>query len=346
LIGIDLNNSTVGLEGKTTNTMVFVKSSQCTEEVYVGYAPLSYFIIGSVEVVFSGLLTIVLFKRKYFPSLSRSSYVSYILPLYVSLVVPLLLTCFLVGLHSILGVYLTNIYLLIFKWFLLRSVSESLSLFFLHAGIGVHSAIQSLSRGFLWTAMHAAAEAAVYAIFGLDGVLFVSIAILIELLLFYGAMMVIPMEKLPRRPALQRYALLCILLLLYQLAAVSSFAFGPQGADASCLIENNFLVCEFLQVLALLYAFYTDSKFWQGLHVDAKNNLNEPLLGIWDMNRDAVNLVTDSVIQLEREANIIPFNRLRVDTRLVDSLTRCLLCLFWLWLWLWLWPVRSLDGLC
>lgn len=50
--------------------------------------------------------------------------------------------------------------------------------------------------------------------------------------------------------------------------------------------------------------------------MNASTNLNEPLLGIWDMNREAVNMVTQSVFHLERKVvPIIPFSQLKVDTR-------------------------------
>ena len=56
--------------------------------------------------------------------------------------------------------------------------------------------------------------------------------------------------------------------------------------------------------------------FYIGLYVSATENLNEPLLGVWDMNREAVNMVTQSVMQLERKVvPIIPFAQLKVDTR-------------------------------
>lgn len=301
--------------------MVFEKSSECTQEVYLGYAPASYFVIGVVEVLFSSFLAIVMFKRSFFPSLSRSQYVSYILPIYVSTVVPLLVVCFLIGIHSVIGIYVTNTYLLIAKWFVLRFISESLSIFFMHVGIGLGSALNSLRWGFLWASFNAMVEVIIFSVFGLDGLLISSLLVLCGLFTAYCSFLFIPLERLHRRPALYRYSIANIFLLLYQIVAVVAYMSSTDNSAASCSIEMNFSICEFLQVCAVLYAFYRDSKFWQGLYVDAKANLNEPLLGIWDMNREAVNLVTDSVIQLERKVvNIIPFSQLKVDTRLENVL--------------------------
>ncbi len=214
------------------------------------------------------------------------------------------------------GIYLTNTYLLIAKWFALRFVADSLSLFFMHVGIGLASALNSLRWGLVWSFLNSLVEIIVYAIFGLDGLLVGTLVILSELLVVYILLLIIPLETLHRRPALYRYSIANIMLLLYQIAAVIGYMASPDNSAASCSIEMNFSICEFLQVFAVLYAFYRDSKFWQGLYVDSKANLNEPLLGIWDMNREAVNLVTDSVIQLERKVvNIIPFSQLKVDTR-------------------------------
>eukprot|EP01038_Epipyxis_sp_PR26KG_P004245 gene4245-6024_t len=55
--------------------------------------------------------------------------------------------------------------------------------------------------------------------------------------------------------------------------------------------------------------------FWQGLYEDSRNNLNQPLLGIWSMNRSTVLCVTETITQLQQQVvKIVPFSKLVVDT--------------------------------
>ena len=58
-----------------------------------------------------------------------------------------------------------------------------------------------------------------------------------------------------------------------------------------------------------------------GLYANSKSNLNTPLLGVWNMNHQAVRAVTGSITDLQkRVVNIIPFTYLTVDTRLLEMM--------------------------
>lgn len=295
--------------------MKFAKSSECTDEIHIGYSPITYFVVGVAELVWCLSLAVILFQRNYFPSISRSSYVSYILPIYLSFVTPLLFTCFVIGAHSVVGLFVTNIYLLIGKWFVLRCISESICAFLMHVGIGFRSAFDSLYYGVAWSFFNAGVVAIAYTVWDVDGLVVASVVLLSALLVFYLSMLCIPIERLHRRPALYPFAVVNCFILVCQLGSVLSFMLGPDDNANNCSIESSFSVCEFLLTMNVFHAFYRDSLFWQGLYVDSKANLNEPLLGVWDMNHEAVNLVTHSVIELERNVTIIPFAKLRVDTR-------------------------------
>ena len=53
-----------------------------------------------------------------------------------------------------------------------------------------------------------------------------------------------------------------------------------------------------------------------GLFVRGTANLNEPLLGMWDMGRDTMDVVAQSIADLEQEiVPIIPFGKLFLDNR-------------------------------
>lgn len=243
--------------------------------------------------------------------------VTYVLPVYLTVVIPLLILCFLIGIHCILGVFTTSKDILIVKWTILRWLTEGLSIFLLHPGIGVLSFRRSAAISFLWSLANGAAMVGALYIGGFKTMLYTSVVILVELIAYYLLMIGLPVKVLHRRPAMRRYSILNALILLYQLSVVLSYV----GTDANsssltaCVVEVSFSITEFLQICAIMYAFCLDSQFWQGLYVGQEDNLNEPLRGIWDMNRQEVNLVAQSVIQLERKVvPIIPFSQLRVDT--------------------------------
>eukprot|EP01040_Poterioochromonas_malhamensis_P003745 gene3745-4001_t len=144
--------------------------------------------------------------------------------------------------------------------------------------------------------------------------------ILAELSFFYAGMLMIPLQYLHRRPAIYGYAALNLLIVLYQLGSVIAFIADNGSDNTNCAVTICFSFSEFLQIFIILYAFGEDSRFWQGLYVNSEVNLNEPLLGIWDMNKDAVDMVTQSVFHLERKVvPIIPFSHLKVDTSMYFS---------------------------
>lgn len=294
----------------------FENNDACKTNSNIGYSPPSFFIIGIIEVIFSCCITIIMFKRNCLPSLKYTKFVTYFLPFYLFIVVPLILFCFIIGINSIIGIALTDIYFVMIKWYLLRAFTESMSIFLLHPGIGFKSVRKSILYGNLWTFLHLSAILIAYQLDGLDSLLIVAMVILVELSFFYAGMFLIPLQYLHRRPAIYGYAALNLLIVLYQLGSVIAYAADNGSDNTNCAVTICFSFSEFLQIFIILYAFGEDSRFWQGLYVNANVNLNEPLLGIWDMNREAVDMVTQSVFQLERKVvPIIPFSQLKVDTR-------------------------------
>ncbi len=295
---------------------MFENEDACNTNSNIGYSPPSFFIIGIIEVVFSCCMTVVMFKRNCVPSISNAKFVTYFLPFYLFIVIPLTLFCFIIGINSIIGIALTDIYFVMTKWYLLRSFTESLSIFLLHPGIGFKSVRKSILYGNLWTFLHLSIVLLTYQFGGLDTMLIVVTIILAELSFFYAGMLMIPLQYLHRRPAIYGYAALNLLIVLYQLGSVIAFIADNGSDNTNCAVTICFSFSEFLQIFIILYAFGEDSRFWQGLYVNSEVNLNEPLLGIWDMNKDAVDMVTQSVFHLERKVvPIIPFSHLKVDTR-------------------------------
>lgn len=287
----------------------------CSHEIVVGNVPLSYFVVGLVEVIFClALLASVsnrLLCRLWQP---WAVLVSYMLPIYISSVVFLILAMLFVGVMSLFGALTDNRYFAMAKWFVIRSLSESLSVFLLHPGIGVASARRSLLMGTLWTAATFAVIVLLYLTLGFKLLIVGACVALLLLIVLYFTVLLAPSKLLPRRPALNSFALLTACSLAFQLLCLLVYA-GSQSSAAACTVEISLETMEFLQIVFILLAFALDSRFWQGLYSDRAGGLNQPLLGIWDMDRTLVNVVTSSVIQLERKVvTIIPFSALRLDT--------------------------------
>ena len=130
---------------------------------------------------------------------------------------------------------------------------------------------------------------------------------------FYFLNWVTPAEKLHRRPALillSRYYSIVFLLMLS--ATVILFV---KSDTSGCAVNSLLSLGELLIPLLIYRTIYHDSLFWQGLFVRGTANLNEPLLGMWDMGRETMDLVAHSISELEQEiVPIIPFGKLFVDT--------------------------------
>jgi hypothetical protein len=288
----------------------------CRTHSEIGYSTPSFFVIGILEVVFSICMTILMFKKNCLPSLSSSQFFTYFLPFYLFIVIPLICFCFLIGIDSIVGITPTNNYIFFVKWFILRSFTEGMSIFLLHAGIGFKSVRRSIVLGVSWAFLHTLVIVLVFELSGFDHMVIAALCILAELAIFYLSAVIIPWRVLHRRPAMYGFSLLNLLLVLYQIACLIAYISDNGSDNTSCATIICFSLSEFLQISIILYAFGEDSRFWQGLYVHASVNLNEPLLGIWDMSREAVNMVTQSVFHLERKVvPIIPFSQLKVDTR-------------------------------
>lgn len=239
-------------------------SSECTQEQFLGYAPASYFVMGLIEVAMSVFIALIFFKRSCFPSLSRSKVVTYVLPVYISVVIPLNVICFLIGVQSALGVYTTSKILLTIKWTIIRWLTESLSIFLMHPGIGVYSARNSVFRGMLWSFSHGFLVLLSFYLGGFNVMLKIIILILIELLICYLALALIPLTRLHRRPALIRYAACSAFIIVYQFLVVVTYIISQRNEDAACVVEMSFSICEFMQICVILMAFVEDSQFWQG----------------------------------------------------------------------------------
>ena len=59
-------------------------------------------------------------------------------------------------------------------------------------------------------------------------------------------------------------------------------------AGVACIAESIFAMWDLFIPLIVFRTLVQDSQFWQGLYTQTKSNLNEPLLGMWEMGRDTI----------------------------------------------------------
>jgi hypothetical protein len=241
------------------------KSSECSNEHHIGYSPISYFTIGILEISFNLLVVIVIFRKQWLSWFSQTAYVSFILPIYLTAVVVVLLFGFLIGIDGVIGIYPSSFIFYVVKWFVLRAITDSLTVFFAHPGIGLLSLRRSLMFG-----CGASAVCAIIILFSFYAIPFkdfiiVPIIILALFVAFHAAMVLLPSKYMHRRPAVKTFSFLNALLLSAQISVVILLEFfGKRNVDAECAVEMVFAISEFLQLIVIINAFADDSMFWQG----------------------------------------------------------------------------------
>jgi hypothetical protein len=208
------------------------------------------------------------------------------------------------------------------KWVIVRFCCEGLSIFLLHNGIGHKALRNAIVGGATWAVISGMTPLFLYYLTpsSVNFYLYIgSIAIYLGILMvFYLVYWLLPNNILHRRPALISFsssnAVITALFFVDIILVLNQFS------TESCLVVFFTDLTYFLQPFIILYALRQDTLFWQGLYVAKDSNLNQPLLGVWEMGRDTIGCVADSINQLERKVvPIIAFGQLRVDTRYLTS---------------------------
>lgn len=317
------------------------KTSSCSGnagEVTVGYTPLCYLVLGALEILFCVCIAFAIYDRNFSTQPLFSNYSAYILPLYTSVMVFVTIIGTCIGLDEIVGVFPSSVQLYLAKWFMLRFVTESLSIFLIHVGIGVNAIRISALIGFFWTSANFLIVYISFLVFDIAIFTYTVEFVLALLIIYYLIIWVAPLKVISRRPAAIKYSLLNTFLLISEMVAVSIYLWDSEDESIQCATELVFSVDEFLQLLVILIAFVDDSFFWQGgvaaqvlqltlshtvslfyqlgLYSNKFSNLNHPILGLWDTNVLPIDTFASSVADLQkRVVTVIPYGLLSVDTR-------------------------------
>ncbi|RYG95249.1 hypothetical protein EON65_56275, partial [archaeon] len=294
---------------------------------------LADFVIGVIEIVTSCFILLSIANRSlvkvwkpFFAPLP-----TLMLPLYVSAVITLLLAMLVMGIINLLGLQTDRKYFMMFKWFIIRFTSEYLSVFLLQTGIGLQSLYTSGVVAGLVTITYTLIVVMCFIFLGFRALLVTSCLALAGCICVYIGTLLLPSHILSRRPAYNPYTFSTTCILVIQLITLALYTHtvfkrhDPTELDTndtvSVLLVCAFNLSEYVQVLLLFCAFYLDSRFWQGLYIDyTHTQLNSIIQGIWTMDTSLVNVVTDSVAQLEQGVvPLIPFNKLRIHTHTYAS---------------------------
>lgn len=174
-------------------------------------------------------------------------------------------------------------------WALSRLITEGLTVFLLHHGVGLATVQQSFTYAVMWALLSFLAWYFVPILretpdttVGGD---VLALTYLAPPFLFYCALVLLPARAFPRRPAVLPLAALmalvfATLVLREALLAANSFLPGP------CLAWSIWsLTLWACFPLVVYHCLVIDSQWWQGLYHDpwgwAGGNLNAPLLDVW-----------------------------------------------------------------
>jgi len=238
--------------------------AQCAGEIQIGYAPLSYFLLGCLELLICAFLVVVIVKRNFVPSVQSATRVNFLLPVYLTVVIFLVSLGVLMGIDRIVGFYPTNVLVTIVRWFILRSCTEGLSVFFMHAGIGFSSIKKSILIGSVWSLINTVILLVCLLVFSFEVFVILCIIVAFTLTVYYAVLWLTPYSLIHRRPAAATFSLLNMLMLIVQIATIISYLAGHHLSNSRCAVELIFSIVEFLQLAIMLYAFLLDSMFWQG----------------------------------------------------------------------------------
>jgi len=296
-------------------------SDSCANGVSILSTPIIYFISGFLVFMVQIFLISMLKRSRYLASRGdRKASNILVIPIYYIAVVYLVAIGVLVGIDDMLGYYDAKVFMMCIKWGLYRLCSETLAVFLMHNGVGVKVFHRSLFFGSLWATFSTIVPLVLFATLGWGRYLIGSTVLVLILDCFYFVMWLAPAEYVHRRPALVVLSrFFAIGLLLF--AAAHIILYYRSDLRASCMVEVIIVFADLLQPLVIFYTMQQDSQFWQGLYCPgdkntvSASNLNQPLLGMWELGRETIGVVAESMASLESHVvPVIPFAVLKIDT--------------------------------
>ena len=293
----------------------FAASDECVGNVIsmpVGDSTMMVFIFGLFLLLGALALLVILFSSLCKGARAR---VYFILPIYHLLVLYTAVISLLVGLQSTFGVVPFSVGLKAIKLTCYLILSVSLTVFFLHNGIGAKALRNSFMVGSFVAIVAGVSIVVSYVSASYSTYLWILSSISLMLAINFAAVVFAPATWFYRRPAAIPLAVVsCVIFATIFCITVVIIAHGDD--NTYCALEVTFDIYDVLQPFLVLRAVYQDSLFWQGLYKDGRktSTLNAPLLGIWDAGRETAARIVDTLDMLEMKVvPIVPFDLLEMD---------------------------------
>jgi len=288
----------------------------CVNTTTVGDTPMPYFVVGIIELFFLILLYGIIKRSRYLASKGvRLAANLLVLPIYQSILEYILFVGALVCIINIFNIHPTNVYIVCVKWFLYRTVAEGLAVNFMHNGVGSRALWNSVLAGVSWGVVSSVLPTVVFVMLGFQSYAILVIVLSVLLLVFYVVNWLCPRRYLHRRPAMEAYSRFYTVTVSCLIVVMCLLVLDGDGSSA-CFAEMVLLVLDLVQPFVMFYALQDDSLYWQGLYDRDPDGINSPLMGIWDLGRETIGLVTDSIATLEKKVvHVIPFGTISLDTR-------------------------------
>jgi hypothetical protein len=299
--------------------MTFV-AHNCVNTHTVGETPLAYFVVGIIELFFLILLYAIIKRSRHLASKGvRLAANLLVIPVYQSVLEYILFVGALVCVINIFNIHPTNVYIVCVKWFLYRTVAEGLAVNLMHNGVGSRALWNSLLAGVSWGVVSSVLPTLVFVWAGFQSYAILVLILSVLLLVFYLVNWLCPRRYLHRRPAMLAYSRFYTVTVTCLIAVMLMLVYDEDGSG-SCFAETALLVLDLVQPFIMFYALQDDSLYWQGLYDQDPNGINSPLLGIWDLGRETIGLVTDSIASMEKKVvKVIPFGTISLDSRYITG---------------------------
>jgi hypothetical protein len=234
----------------------------CADGITVLDTSVVYFVSGLVVVTIQLFIIAMLKRGRYLASKGDKVASTYlVLPIYYVIVRYLVLIGIVTALLDMSAIG-DGAFAISLKWGLYRICSESVAVFFMHNGIGIHTLLKSVAIGVTWGSFSTIVPFVVFNLYGWRSFLAVSTCFNVLLLTFDMLLWLAPRALIHRRPALLPFARyyavgLILFLLMHSLLLVEAERFP-------CLTESITLFADIFQPLVIYYALLQDSRFWQG----------------------------------------------------------------------------------
>lgn len=292
--------------------MEFLECKSCSISVpFYPYVTYLYFIFGISEIV--SMFGLVVYLRAKNNLMKYGHSPAILMPIYNIVVIFTMFFSIAIGLESLINVNRNLTTMKVVRYFAFHRCTEGVAILLLHRSLGRRAIRNAFIIGLVWGLASAIIPALFFVYVNYNAYWISMLFNYGILLLFYSICFLTPVSILHRRQALVNYSKYFMVIYLYM---TTLFGLAYQSCEElTCYIEGAVCFIELISPYIILSALLEDSLFWQGLYSNVStSNLNQPLLGMWELSRDTLSIFTDSIAHMETKmVPLIPFSSLKLN---------------------------------